>query len=403
MAVANAAERIVLGVSGGIAAYKAVEIVRRLRERGHEVQVVLTEGAAQFVTPLTFQAVSGRAVRSGLWDHAAEAAMGHIELARWAQRILIAPATADLIARMAQGQADDLLTTILLASAAPVAIAPAMNQQMWAHPSVQANLAVLRQRGVRLIGPARGSQACGDIGEGRMSEPADILAALFARAADSAGRLAGTRVLITAGPTLEDIDPVRYVGNRSSGKMGFAVAAAAAAEGAEVTLVAGPVPLPTPSGVTRIDVRSALEMHAAVFAALPGQDIFIAAAAVADYRPAAALPNKRKKSGDTWSLELVLNPDILAEVAATSPRPFVVGFAAETEQVETYARGKLARKRLDMIAANRVGEAGCGFESCDNALSVYWQGGGEEIALGDKADVAAQLVQLIARRRQAQA
>lgn len=399
MAVANAAERIVLGVSGGIAAYKAVEIVRRLRERGHEVQVVLTEGAAQFVTPLTFQAVSGRAVRSGLWDHAAEAAMGHIELARWAQRILIAPATADLIARMAQGQADDLLTTILLASAAPVAIAPAMNQQMWAHPSVQANLGVLRQRGVRVIGPARGSQACGDIGEGRMSEPADILAALFARAADSAGRLAGTRVLITAGPTLEDIDPVRYVGNRSSGKMGFAVAAAAAAEGAEVTLVAGPVPLPTPAGVTRIDVRSALEMHAAVFAALPGQDIFIAAAAVADYRPAAALPNKRKKSGDTWSLELVLNPDILAEVAATSPRPFVVGFAAETEQVETYARGKLARKRLDMIAANRVGEAGCGFESCDNALSVYWQGGGEEIALGDKADVAAQLVQLIVRRR----
>lgn len=399
MAVASAAERIVLGVSGGIAAYKAVEIVRRLRERGHEVQVVLTESAAQFVTPLTFQAVSGRAVRSGLWDHAAEAAMGHIELARWAQRILIAPATADLIARMAQGQADDLLTTVLLASAAPVAIAPAMNQQMWAHPSVQANLAVLRQRGVRVIGPARGSQACGDVGEGRMSEPADILAALFARAADSAGRLAGTRVLITAGPTLEDIDPVRYVGNRSSGKMGFAVAAAAAAEGAEVTLVAGPVPLPTPAGVTRIDVRSALEMHAAVFAALPGQHIFIAAAAVADYRPAAALPNKRKKSGDTWSLELVLNPDILAEVAVSSPRPFVVGFAAETEQVETYARGKLERKRLDMIAANRVGEAGCGFEACDNALSVYWQGGGEEIPLGDKADVAAQLVQLIARRR----
>lgn len=329
--------------------------------------------------------------------------MGHIELARWAQRILIAPATADLIARMAQGQADDLLTTVLLASAAPVAVAPAMNQQMWAHPSVQANLGVLRQRGVRVIGPARGSQACGDVGEGRMSEPADILAALFARAADSAGRLAGTRVLITAGPTLEDIDPVRYVGNRSSGKMGFAVAAAAAAEGAEVTLVAGPVPLPTPAGVTRIDVRSALEMHAAVFAALPGQDIFIGAAAVADYRPLDVLPNKRKKTGDTWSLELVLNPDILAEVAAASPRPFVVGFAAETEQVETYARGKLERKRLDMIAANRVGEAGCGFEACDNALSVYWQGGGEEIPLGDKGDVAAQLVQLIAHRRQAKA
>jgi phosphopantothenoylcysteine decarboxylase / phosphopantothenate---cysteine ligase len=398
MAGAGAAERIVLGVSGGIAAYKAVELVRRLRERGHEVQVVLTEGAAQFVTALTFQAVSGRAVRSSLWDHAAEAAMGHIELARWAQRILIAPATADLIARMAQGQADDLLTTVLLASAAPVAIAPAMNQQMWAHASVQANLDLLRRRGVQVIGPGSGSQACGDVGEGRMSEPAEIIAALGARAAAAAGRLRGRRVLITAGPTLEDIDPVRFVGNRSSGKMGFAVAAAAAAEGAEVTLVAGPVTLPTPAGVRRIDVRSALQMHAAVFAALPGQDIFIAAAAVADYRPAAALPNKRKKTGDTWSLDLVLNPDILAEVAASAARPFVVGFAAETENVEAYARAKLERKRLDMIAANRVGEAGCGFEACDNALSVYWQGGGEEIPLGDKADVAAQLVHIIAAR-----
>lgn len=401
MASAAAGKRIVLGVGGGIAAYKSLELVRRLRERGHEVQVVMTAAATEFVTPLSFQALSGRPARTELWDVAAEAAMGHIELARWAELILIAPATADLLARMAQGAGGDLLSTVLLASAAPVLIAPAMNQQMWAHPAVQANLELLRGRGVQVIGPASGAQACGDVGAGRMSEPADILGWLQQRfdGIEVAGLLAGQRVLITAGPTLEDIDPVRFVGNRSSGKMGFAVADAARAAGAEVTLVAGPVSLPTPSGVRRIDVRSALQMHAAVFAELAGQDIFIAAAAVADYRPLEALASKRKKSGAEWSLSLVLNPDILAEVAAGSPRPFVVGFAAETDQVEQHARDKLARKRLDMIAANRVGLDGCGFEACDNALSVYWNGGGEEIPLGDKGAVARALVRLIAARR----
>ncbi len=400
MAAVQAAERIVLGVGGGIAAYKSAELVRRLRERGHEVQVVLTESAARFVTPLTFQALSGRSVRTALWDDAAEAAMGHIELARWAQRIVLAPATADLIARMAAGQADDLLTTVLLASAAPVLVAPAMNQQMWAHPALQANLAVLRERGVQFVGPGIGSQACGDSGAGRMSEPEQIVAALGGAplSALPAGRLAGRRVLITAGPTLEDIDPVRFLGNRSSGKMGFAVAAAALAEGAEVTLVSGPVALPTPPGVERIDVRSAQDMHRAVFAALPGQDVFIAAAAVADYRPLEVLDRKRKKSGDTWRIELVLNPDILAEVAATAPRPYIVGFAAETNDVEQHARDKLQRKRLDMIAANHVGQPGCGFESCDNALSVFWADGGREIGLADKASVAAELVACIAER-----
>jgi len=387
-------ERILLGVSGGIAAYKAVELVRRLRERGCEVQVVLTAAAAEFVTPLTFQAVSGRAVRSALFDSAAEAAMGHIELARWANRVVIAPASADLIARLAQGMADDLLTTLCLASSAPLTLAPAMNQQMWAHPAVQANIATLRQRGVTLIGPASGEQACGDIGFGRMVEPNDIAAALFAKRC-----LDGARVLITAGPTLEDIDPVRFVGNRSSGKMGFAVAQAARAAGAEVTLIAGPVQLPTPPGVRRIDVRSALQMRDAVFEALPGQDIFIGAAAVADYRPVEMLGTKRKKAGERWQLDLMLNPDILAEVAQQSPRPFVVGFAAETDNVERHARDKLSRKRLDLIAANHVGVDGRGFEACDNALSVYWPGGGEEIPLAGKAEVATRLIELIARRR----
>ena len=398
MAAAQAAERIVLGVGGGIAAYKSAELVRRLRERGHEVQVVMTESASRFVTPLTFQPLSGRPVRSSLWDDAAEAAMGHIELARWAQRVVIAPASADLIARIATGQADDLLTTVLLATAAPLLVAPAMNQQMWAHPALQANLAVLRERGVQLVGPGSGSQACGDSGPGRMSEPEQILAALAAGSFAPAGRLVGRRVLITAGPTLEDIDPVRFLGNRSSGKMGFAVAAAARAEGAAVTLVAGPVALPTPEGVERIDVRSAQAMHREVFAALPGQDVFIAAAAVADYRPVEVLDRKRKKTGDRWLIELVLNPDILAEVAATPQRPFIVGFAAETNDVEAHARDKLQRKRLDMIAANHVGLPGSGFESSDNALSVYWRGGALDIALADKSAVAAQLVACIAER-----
>lgn len=396
--MAAAAERIVLGVSGGIAAYKAVELARRLRQRGADVQVVMTAAAQHFVAPASFQAVTGTVVRSSLWDAAAEAAMGHIELARWASRLVIAPASADLLARLATAQADDLLTTLVLASPAPLYLAPAMNQQMWQHPGVQANLACLRARGARVLGPAEGEQACGDIGPGRMLEADAIAAAVLDADLSLHGLLAGRRVLLTAGPTLEDIDPVRFVGNRSSGKMGFAVAAAAVEAGAAVTLVAGPVQLPTPAGVQRIDVRSALQMHRAVFDQLPGCELFIAAAAVADYRPAELLPSKRKKSGADWTLRMVLNPDILAEVAARPDRPFVVGFAAETDEVERHARGKLERKQLDMIAANHVGRSDCGFESCDNALSVYWQGGGEEIALADKTRVARELIRLIAAR-----
>ena len=400
MAENQPGKRILLGVAGGIAAYKSLDLVRRLRERGAEVQVVMTEAATQFVTPLSFQALSGRPVRQSAWDQAAEAAMGHIELARWAEQIVIAPATADLIARLANGMGDDLLTTLVLASAAPLSLAPAMNQQMWANQAVQDNIRTLRQRGVRMIGPAAGEQACGDVGLGRMAEPGEIVEALLSSAegGELAGLLHGVKLLMTAGPTLEDIDPVRYVGNRSSGKMGYALAAAAVAAGAEVTLVSGPVSLATPTGVRRIDVRSALEMHQAVFRELPGQDIYIGAAAVADYRPAEPLDRKRKKGGDEWQLRLVLNPDILAEVAAQQPRPFVVGFAAETNEVEQHARDKLKRKRLDMIAANQVGLPHCGFESCDNALSVFWDGGAEDIELGDKATVARRLLALIAQR-----
>lgn len=395
--MAQAERRVVLGVSGGIAAYKSVDLVRRLREHGAAVRVVMTEAATQFVAPASFQAVSGEPVRTSLWDEAAEAAMGHIELARWATHLLIAPASADLLARLAQAQADDLLTTLVLASEAPLSLAPAMNQQMWRHAGVQANLRILRERGVRVLGPDSGEQACGDHGPGRMMEPAEIARLLFL-AAPLVQPLAGRQVLMTAGPTLEDIDPVRFVGNRSSGKMGFAVAAAAVEMGAKVTLVSGPVSLPTPAGVERVDVRSALQMRDAVMSRADAADVFIAAAAVADYRPAEMLPGKRKKSGEEWMLRLVLNPDILAEVAARSPRPFVVGFAAETDEVEKHARGKLDRKRLDMIAANRVGQDGCGFESCDNALSVYWVDGGQEIPLGPKAEVARALMKLITQR-----
>jgi phosphopantothenoylcysteine decarboxylase / phosphopantothenate---cysteine ligase len=390
-----ARQRILLGVSGGIAAYKAAELVRLLRAREAEVQVVMTEAATRFVAPMTFQALSGRPVRGALWDAAAEAAMGHIELARWADRIIVAPASADLLARLAHGLADDLLSTLCLACEAPLLLAPAMNRAMWAHPATQANLALLRDRGARVLGPAEGEQACGEVGVGRMLEPAQLLDALLA--APAGGPLAGRRVLLTAGPTFEDIDPVRFIGNRSSGRMGFAVAAAARAAGAEVTVVAGPVALPTPAGVHRIDVRSAAQMREAVFAALPGSDVFIGAAAVADYRPREALAAKRKKSGADWTLDLVLNPDILAEVAAAEPRPFVVGFAAETQDLEQNARDKLARKRLDLVAANRVGDD-CGFEVADNALSVFWAGGGEQIPRADKTVVATRLVELIAAR-----
>ncbi|HET6805274.1 MAG TPA: bifunctional phosphopantothenoylcysteine decarboxylase/phosphopantothenate--cysteine ligase CoaBC [Frateuria sp.] len=394
-----AQRRILLGVSAGIAAYKSCELVRRLREQGAEVRVVMTEAATRFVGTTTFQALSGQPVRVSLWDEGAEAAMGHIELARWAERVLIAPASADILARLAHGHADDLLTTLCLASAAPLYVAPAMNQQMWAHPAVQANLATLRARGVAVLGPAAGEQACGDIGSGRMLEPAelrDVLAASF-----GGGALAGLHVVVSAGPTYEDIDPVRFIGNRSSGRMGFAVAEAAVAAGAQVTLVAGPVSLPTPPGVLRrLDVRSATQMREAVLGAT-AVDIYIGAAAVGDYRPSAVAERKlKKRDGAPLVLDLAENPDILKDLAGRQPHPFLVGFAAETHDVAAYAQDKLARKGLDMIAANRVG-AGLGFEADDNALSLYWPGGGEELPRAPKRELAARLVQCVAARYRA--
>jgi len=391
--------RVLLGVCGGIAAYKAADLVRRLREAGADVRVVLTENAARFVTPLTFQALSGQAVRTSLWDASAEAAMGHIELARWAEEVLVAPATADFIARLAHGRADDLLATLCLASSAPLALAPAMNQQMWAHPATQSNLETLRARGVRVFGPGSGGQACGEFGAGRLLEPVRLVEELAAARAPRV--LQGARVLVSAGPTFEDIDPVRFIGNRSSGRMGFAIAEAAVQAGARVTLVSGPVALPTPAGVERIDVRSARDMRDAVLARVAESDVFVSAAAVGDFRPQAVAPHKLGKRGDApLELSLVQNPDIVAEVAALPRRPFVVGFAAETEDVEAHARAKLERKRLDLVAANEVGE-GMGFDREDNALLLLWPGGREALARAGKRELARALVARIAGLRQA--
>ncbi|MBS0612927.1 MAG: bifunctional phosphopantothenoylcysteine decarboxylase/phosphopantothenate--cysteine ligase CoaBC [Proteobacteria bacterium] len=389
-------KRVLLGVTGGIAAYKSPDLVRRLIERGAEVQVVMSSGAQHFVSPTVFQAVSGHPVRNDLWDTAAEAAMGHIELARWAEVILIAPATADCLARLAQGRADDLLTTLCLASEAPLVVAPAMNRVMWANKATQANVATLLSRGVRVLGPGVGDQACGETGAGRMLEPVDIADRLLSPPAH-ANLLAGLNVMITAGPTREPIDPVRYLTNRSSGKMGFAVAAAAHEAGARVTLVSGPVSLPTPAAaITRIDVQSARDMHAAVHRHIAATDIFIAAAAVADFQPAQTASEKIKKDGKPLALQLEPAPDIIKSVADLAKRPFVVGFAAETNDVEQNARSKLKRKRLDMIAANHVGE-GIAFDCEDNALTVIWPGGKTEITRGPKLDVARELIALIAR------
>lgn len=393
-------QRILLCVGGGIAAYKSLELVRRLRDAGADVQVAMTEGAQHFVTPLSFQALSGQPVRTSLWDSAAEAAMGHIELARWADRVVVAPATADLIARLAQGFANDLVTTLCLATTAPITVAPAMNHRMWQHPATRANIALLSERGVQIIGPEHGPLAEGESGPGRLSEPEQIVAALSAITVPVSDdpSLAGTKVVVSAGPTYEDLDPVRYLGNRSSGKMGFAVAASAARRGAEVVLVAGPVNLPTPPGVSRVDVRSAAQMREAVFAAFPA-DIYIGAAAVADYTPRAAAANKIKKTGEVLALELVRTPDILAEVAAqTQGLKLVVGFAAETENVEHYARGKLQAKRLDMIVANRVGIPGGGFESDENAMTAYWNGGERSFSPALKTRLADELMDLIVER-----
>jgi phosphopantothenoylcysteine decarboxylase / phosphopantothenate---cysteine ligase len=358
----------------------------------------MTENATRFVGALTFQALSGNPVRTSLWDENAEAAMGHIELARWADEVLVAPASADLLARLAQGRADDLLSTLVLATSAPVSVAPAMNQQMWAHPATQTNVETLRQRKVRVFGPAAGSQACGDVGQGRLLEAEELVAALAA--ARGPRLLDGVRVLVSAGPTFEDIDPVRFIGNRSSGKMGFAVAAAAVRAGATVSLIAGPVALQTPVGVKRIDVRSARQMRDAVIAAAVDSDIFISAAAVGDYRPESVAAAKLKKSGKPLALSLVQNPDIIAEVADLPRHPFLVGFAAETNDLERYARDKLERKRLDMIAANQVGDE-LGFECGENALLLLWADGSEQLALADKYVLAQSLIERVAERYQA--
>lgn len=391
--------KILLGVTGGVAAYKAPDLVRRLRERGAEVRVVMTAGAEQFVTPRTFQAVSGSPVRTSLWDEGAEAAMGHIELARWADKIVIAPASADFLARLTAGMADDLLATLCLAAEAPLYVAPAMNRVMWSNSATRDNIVRLGERGVTILGPALGDQACGETGPGRMLEPEHI-ATLVLQSIE--GQLAGMSFLITAGPTREPIDPVRYITNRSSGKMGFALAEAAAAAGARVRLVSGPVGLATPPGVERFDVQTAEDMYATVHEQLPGSDVFIGAAAVSDYRPEHSAEHKIKKTEERLELKLTRAPDTLRSVAALAApaRPFTVGFAAETENLEMHAVQKLESKRLDMIVANLVGE-GRAFDCDENEVVVFWSDGKREIGLASKRELARELVELIATRARA--
>ncbi len=386
---------ILVGITGGIAAYKAAELVRQLRSCGAEVRVVMTPAATQFITPLTLQALSGNPVHTSLLDTESEAGMGHIELARWADRVLVAPASADFLARLSQGQADDLLAAICLATSAPLILAVAMNQGMWLNQATQANVDVLRERGVRIWGPAEGIQACGDIGPGRMLEPgalSDQLAATF-----DTGALDGMRVLITAGPTREAIDPVRYITNHSSGKMGYALAQAAIDAGAVTTLVTGPVTVTPPLRLANcVHVTSAQEMYEAVMERVKDADIFIATAAVADFRPARMAETKIKKSGSgVMTLELVKNPDIVATVAGQAVRPFVMGFAAETCDVEVYAREKLLNKKLDVIVANDVGAEGIGFNSDDNAVQVYWCGGERRFEKMSKTQLSGALIELL--------
>jgi phosphopantothenoylcysteine decarboxylase/phosphopantothenate--cysteine ligase len=385
---------ILLGVSGGIAAYKSAELIRQLQELGAEVRVIMTRGAQQFITPLTLQALSGNPVHTELLDSEAELGMGHIELARWADLLLIAPATADLIARLATGRADDLLTTVALATAAPRLIAPAMNQQMWHDKACAANIERLQSLGMNLVGPAAGEQACGDVGPGRMEQPAVIAAS--AAALFQSGLLQGRRVLISAGPTQEALDPVRYISNHSSGKMGYALARACADAGAKTTLVSGPVNLETPDRVKRINVQSALQMLDQCVELSAENDIFIACAAVADYRPATVQTQKIKKDAEEISLDLVRNPDIVATVSSTNPRPFTVGFAAETNDVVQYAKGKMQRKGLDMIVANDVSKQDIGFNSDENAVTVVWPDGEKALAQSSKLNIARQVVELIA-------
>jgi phosphopantothenoylcysteine decarboxylase/phosphopantothenate--cysteine ligase len=390
-------KHILLGVTGGIAAYKSAELVRQLRLSGAMVRVVMTAAATEFITPLTLQALSGNPVHTDLLDPAAEAAMGHIELARWADALLVAPATADFIARVAEGRANDLLAAVCLACDAPVAVAPAMNRAMWENAATGENLATLQARNIQLLGPAEGLQACGETGPGRMLEPEELVTRLSGMF--QTGVLAGRQVLVTAGPTREAIDPVRYLSNHSSGRMGFAVATAAAEAGAAVTLISGPVSLATPAGVQRIDVESAADMYAAVMQAVTAADIFISVAAVADYRPALVATQKLKKESAESSLDLIRNPDILAAVAALPNPPFTAGFAAETEAVEANAQDKRLAKGIDMIAANKVG-AGLGFDSEENALHVFWEAGERALPVADKAKLARQLLELIAEQFQ---
>jgi len=391
---------VLLGITGGIAAYKAPDLVRRLIERGATVQVVMSSGATQFVTPLTLQAVSGRPVRTDLWDATAEAAMSHIELARWADEVVIAPATADVLAHLAHGFASDLLTTLCLATTAPITVAPAMNRAMWANAATQANVRILEERGLRILGPASGEQACGEVGDGRMLEPVEIAEAVSANVAVR-NLLAGLKVVVTAGPTRERIDPVRYISNRSSGKMGYAVAQAARDAGAKVILVTGPVGIAAPTGMQVVNVETAEQMLDAVRTHVLGAHIFISAAAVSDYKAAQAAREKIKKTQDALSLSLARTPDVLATIARAANHPFLVGFAAETENVESNALDKLQSKNLDMIAANKVGD-GLAFDKDDNALTVYWAGGGkQELPLVSKANLARQLIALVAERYKA--
>lgn len=389
-------KRILLIISGGIAAYKMPEYIRRIKERGAEVKVVLTSGGKAFITPLTLQAVSGEPVAEDLLDPNAEAAMGHIEFAKWADLVIVAPASADMLATMRAGLANNLASTLLLATPAPVVVCPAMNQQMYANAATKENLSILSSRGVHIWGPAVGEQACGDVGAGRMIEPSEIVERTVSMFKSNTKTLAGKTITITAGPTRESIDPVRYISNHSSGKMGFAIAEAAAELGAKVNLIAGPVSLSTPKNTLRYDVQSAREMHNAALELAQHSDVFIACAAVADYRPEICADQKIKKKDDDMTVTMVKNPDIVADVAALNKnRPFVIGFAAETQEVEKYALGKLAKKNLDMICANDVSVSGQGFNSDNNALKVYWNDGSKDLPLNSKKHLSFDLLDVV--------
>ena len=389
-------KKIVLGITGGIAAYKCAELVRRLKDSGCEVKVVMTESAKHFITPLTMQAVSGETVSDSLLDPSAEASMGHIEFAKWADLILVAPATCNIIAKMAAGIADDLLTTLLLATPAKVAVAPAMNQQMYAHAATQANLATLKARNVLIWGPGKGEQACGDVGAGRMLEPHELVALCTAK--EQPQLLAGKTITITAGPTREPLDPVRFISNHSSGKMGYALAEAALQLGAEVNLISGPVNIKAPTGVNLVNIESAEQLLTESLTYAPQSDAFIGCAAVADYRAANIATQKMKKQGDELTLTLTKNPDVIAAIANLKQnRPYTVGFAAETQNVESYAKGKLQNKNLDMICANDVSKSGLGFNSDHNALTLYWHNEQLELPTTSKTEIALKVIEQLAK------